>query len=379
MHRSSAQKAVTSPTRAFQRELASVSLPNVPKSRRQRRSALLMSQRDSLPSASEPLPAEALWSRFSERKGSEREAREALAAGPIPDALRAQLWLMHSGTFQKSRRGVYAALQHAAEAKPGEHAQIELDISRSGIRDVEQQDKLRRVLRAYANFKPSSGYVQGQNFIVVGLLLVLPEEECFWLLSIIVDEYLPSHFTHAMTGSFVDCRVLAELLARRLPDVSNKLAQMEVSVQVRTYARARVFVFVFVLCSCLCACVRVSGSVSGPVSGWLLLRTCTNAYVRLSFLSFTPPPSLTTHAHHSSSPPPPPPPHVSPSLLHSCWRPAGSSHSGPPSCPPRRSSESTTRSSCLARRASSSSPSRPSTSCGPRYSPPPPLMSSRPP
>ena len=51
------------------------------------------------------------------------------------------------------------------------------------------------------------------------------------MLVTVVEAYVPEHFTHAMTGNFVDCRVLAELLSRRLPDVSNKLVEMDVSVQ----------------------------------------------------------------------------------------------------------------------------------------------------
>ena len=73
--------------------------------------------------------------------------------------------------------------------------------------------------------------VQGQNFIAAGLLRVLPEEQAFWMLAFVVESFLPEHYSELMTGSVVDCKVLAELLARRMPDVAAKLSALEVSVQ----------------------------------------------------------------------------------------------------------------------------------------------------
>ena len=173
-----------------------------------------------------------MWMRLARSsKPSERELREALLKEPVPPDVRPDLWLKHSGAFRVSKRGVYAELLNSPERSQGEHAQIELDIGRSGVHDEEQQSSLRRVLRAYSTYRTSTGYVQGQNFIAAGLLRALPEEEAFWMLVVVVDKYLPEHFTHAMAGSFIDCRVLAELLARRLPDVSNHLAELDVSVQ----------------------------------------------------------------------------------------------------------------------------------------------------
>ena len=197
-----------------------------------------MADRDALPSSSLALPIETLWSKLAAAHDNEqvyaasaKELRSALSSGPIPDNLRATLWLQQSGAFRSSRRGVYASLLHGSEAKPGEHAQIALDIGRSGIHDPEQQMQLSRVLTAFSSHSRNHGYVQGQNFIAAGLLRILPEEEAFWLLTKVVDDYLPRHFAAGMSGSFIDCRVLAELLANRCPDVSAKLCEMEISVQ----------------------------------------------------------------------------------------------------------------------------------------------------
>ena len=174
---------------------------------------------------------DAEWQRLAKAsKPSEKEIRDALFTAPIPETLRPELWMKHSGAFKASKRGLFASLMNAPERSPGEHAQIELDIGRSGVHEEEGQNALRRVLRAYSAFRKSTGYVQGQNFIAAGLLRAMPEEEAFWLLVVVIDKYLPDHFTHAMSGSFVDSRVLAELLARRLPDVSTRLVCQPVSI-----------------------------------------------------------------------------------------------------------------------------------------------------
>ena len=108
----------------------------------------------------------------------------------------------------------------------GEHSQIELDIHRSGI--SASAISTFRALSASAagyQFSPSTGYVQGQNFIAAGLLRVLPKRRpsgC-WRHR---RTYLPDHFTELMTGSIVDRMVLAEMLRKKMPDVALKLEQL---------------------------------------------------------------------------------------------------------------------------------------------------------
>ena len=173
------------------------------------------------------------WAAMLEKRPSEKVVRNTLMRSGCPEELRRRVWMKYSGAYKKSKRGVFseAVARSDRERQPAEMAQIEMDISRSGVTDVVLQTKLRRVLRAWTAHRPNDGYVQGQNFIAAGLLHALPEEEAFWMLVTIVDDFLPDHYSPGMSGNFLDCRVLADLIARRLPDVSNKLAEMEVSVQ----------------------------------------------------------------------------------------------------------------------------------------------------
>ena len=183
--------------------------------------------------AETPPPTSLFFQTGNNKTASEADLRSALLMSPIPDALRPQIWLRRSGAFKISKFGIYQSLLAKPESATGEHAQIELDITRSGLGDDEElQSSLRRVLRAYSAYRPANGYVQGMNFIASALLRALPDEEsAFWLLVVVIDKYLPEHFAGTMAGSFVDCRVLSELLSQRLPDVSQRLSELNVSVQ----------------------------------------------------------------------------------------------------------------------------------------------------
>lgn len=53
---------------------------------------------------------------------------------------------------------------------------------------------LQRVLSAYSFYDKATGYCQSLNFIAALFLMVLPEEDSFWLLSSVVSEYLPLYY-----------------------------------------------------------------------------------------------------------------------------------------------------------------------------------------
>lgn len=67
---------------------------------------------------------------------------------------------------------------------------------------------MRRVLLAYAEHNPAVGYCQGLNFIAGLLLLHQPEEQAFWSLTAIADDFFPMSYTADMEGSAIDGRVL---------------------------------------------------------------------------------------------------------------------------------------------------------------------------
>lgn len=61
--------------------------------------------------------------------------------------------------------------------------------------------RLRRVLRGIGWLYPDLGYCQGVGVIAAVFLLLLEEEDAFWLLSAIVEDLLPaSYYTPSLIG-----------------------------------------------------------------------------------------------------------------------------------------------------------------------------------
>ena len=82
------------------------------------------------------------------------------------------------------------------------------------------EDSLRQVLRAFALHKKDIGYCQSLNFVVAFMLLLMSEEDSFWLLVTLVDTVLPpDYYTASMIGSNTDHFVFCELIRTRLPRI----------------------------------------------------------------------------------------------------------------------------------------------------------------
>ena len=64
--------------------------------------------------------------------------------------------------------------------------------------------RLRRVLRGIGWLYPDLGYCQGVGVIAAVFLLLLEEEDAFWLLCAIVEDLLPaSYYTPSLIGLFI--------------------------------------------------------------------------------------------------------------------------------------------------------------------------------
>ncbi|XP_022747244.1 ecotropic viral integration site 5 ortholog-like [Durio zibethinus] len=105
------------------------------------------------------------------------------------------------------------------------------------------RDSLRRLLLAYARHNPSVGYCQAMNFFAGLLLLLMPEENAFWTLVGIIDDYFDGCYTEEMIESQVDQLVLEELMRERFPKLVNHLDYLGVQV---TWISAPWFLSIFV-------------------------------------------------------------------------------------------------------------------------------------
>ncbi|KAI3879864.1 hypothetical protein MKW98_018103 [Papaver atlanticum] len=183
-----------------------------------------------------------------------KEELECLVQGGVPMALRGELWQAFVGA--KARRGeTYyqdllardasvikdnGSLSHNTSSTGHACApekwkgQIEKDLPRTfpghPALDEDGRNALRRLLTAYARHNPSVGYCQAMNFFAGLLLLLMPEENAFWTLMGIIDDYFDGYFSEEMIESQVDQLVFEDLVRERFPKLVNHLDYLGVQV-----------------------------------------------------------------------------------------------------------------------------------------------------
>ncbi|PFH33289.1 hypothetical protein BESB_084880 [Besnoitia besnoiti] len=186
------------------------------------------------------------WSAFVLRDPtlSDRQTLKRLVRSGVPDSLRQEVWsrCLGSWALREQRPILFEELTQRPLPKNAAE-QIELDLRRTfpsnkrvraeaaGIAD------LRRVLHAFATYKPKVNYCQSMNFLAATLLLFMPEDLAFWSLVQLIDSEVPgkgltleSYYTPGMDGLRRDLKVLDMLLAKRLPRVVRTLRRTQVDL-----------------------------------------------------------------------------------------------------------------------------------------------------
>ncbi|OEL24994.1 hypothetical protein BAE44_0013989 [Dichanthelium oligosanthes] len=176
-----------------------------------------------------------------------KEELECLVRDGLPMALRGELWQAFIGIGARRVKGYYEGLLAAdSESEDSKYSvssttecgdgkpkasqpfssekwkgQIEKDLPRTfpghPALDEDGRNALRRLLTAYARHNPSVGYCQAMNFFAGLLLLLMTEENAFWALTGIMDDYFDGYFSEEMIESQVDQLVLEELVRERFP------------------------------------------------------------------------------------------------------------------------------------------------------------------
>jgi hypothetical protein len=168
----------------------------------------------------------------------------------IPPEYRGQTWFHFANghTHLRAHPGLYKRLVKQACLRRGDNNNdlIERDLHRtfpdnvhfkpddyvrtahSSADGTEQQEpamihSLRRVLQAFALYRPQVGYCQSLNFIAALFLLFMSEERAFWMLVITTTEYLPHVHDANLEGANVDQAVLMLAVRESLPAVWNKI------------------------------------------------------------------------------------------------------------------------------------------------------------
>ncbi|CAI0442932.1 unnamed protein product [Linum tenue] len=186
-----------------------------------------------------------------------KEELEVLVRGGVPMALRGELWQAFVGVKARRTDKYYQDLL-ALETKSENHVdvqsesdpkssprdsasgtekwkgQIEKDLPRTfpghPALDNDGRNALRRLLTAYARHNPSVGYCQAMNFFAALLLLLMPEENAFWTLMGLLDDYFDGYYSEEMTESQVDQLIFEELVRERFPKLVNHLDYLGVQV-----------------------------------------------------------------------------------------------------------------------------------------------------
>ncbi|ETO32882.1 hypothetical protein RFI_04231 [Reticulomyxa filosa] len=180
---------------------------------------------------------EQILSKFEELH---RCARSLVGKQQIPASIRGQAWFIISGAFERMKsypKHYYHSLWSKSVCNRKVTRDISKDITRTfsllkvGATQTIFEEKLRRVLVAYANFDCDLGYCQGMNYIAAFLLNEFDsEEEAFWTFcTILMDKkyYARALFIGQLPG-YVKCeKVLNELLKYNLPEIHQHFESLE--------------------------------------------------------------------------------------------------------------------------------------------------------
>ncbi|XP_015621934.1 uncharacterized protein [Oryza sativa Japonica Group] len=187
-----------------------------------------------------------------------KEELECLVRDGLPMALRGELWQAFVGIGARRVKGYYESLLAAdderenskgsdsptMEGKPKGSpfssekwkGQIEKDLPRTfpghPALDEDGRNALRRLLTAYARHNPSVGYCQAMNFFAGLLLLLMPEENAFWALTGIMDDYFDGYFSEEMIECQVDQLVLEELVREKFPKLGLRIILVCIKISV---------------------------------------------------------------------------------------------------------------------------------------------------
>jgi len=167
-----------------------------------------------------------------------------MKSGGIPHSLRPQLWLRLSGALERKYDPTLLLpyWKVVKESTANEYfsfsRHIEKDLTRilpaNGCFtkiDSPGIPRLRRVLRSISWLYPDIGYCQGMGTVVAHLLLLLEEEDCFWLMATLVEDILPAtYFVSDFIGVRTDCLVIARLVSIHFPNVDELLRANDIEL-----------------------------------------------------------------------------------------------------------------------------------------------------
>lgn len=176
------------------------------------------------------------------RKGRSNRKLKRLCRRGIPDSLRAKVWPWLTCSDLLRQEGLFAKISARPEDGGEIYDVIDRDIERSypdniyfktpssGGTAPPALDDLRKVLYAYAQYRPELGYTQGMGRLVGCLLLQMPAESAFWTLARLVesDWYMSGYYTPDLKGLKINAAIFTILLRSHEPRISRHLERHEI-------------------------------------------------------------------------------------------------------------------------------------------------------
>ncbi|KAK6462962.1 rab-GTPase-TBC domain-containing protein, partial [Scheffersomyces coipomensis] len=137
----------------------------------------------------------------------------------IPPEWRGNAWFFYAGGYDKLNKhsGLYDDLaSNGIKNKDSDIIERDLDRTFPDNKYFKREDgiephmikSLRRVLTAFAHYRPQIGYCQSLNFIAGLLLLFMNEERSFWMLVILTERIVPNVHSQNLEGVHTDQGVL---------------------------------------------------------------------------------------------------------------------------------------------------------------------------
>lgn len=161
----------------------------------------------------------------------------------ICDIFRGEIWEVLSGAmYQRFQQpGIYQEILKSNMAKNSQAIEdIEKDVRRSlpeykgFLDDAAGIDSLRNVLVAYSWKNPEVGYCQAMNIVAAQLLIYIGEEETFWCISQLCENYLKGYYSKNMEGIVMDQKILEYLIQDKIPVLYNHIQRYDIQITVMT-------------------------------------------------------------------------------------------------------------------------------------------------
>ena len=172
----------------------------------------------------------------------------AMLVHGVPHQLRRQVWLRASGALVRRAQcplrydQIAVCAAEPSLVEPEVLAQISKDLLRTFPGNVLFESaerpgtvRLRRVLGSLAWWRADIGYCQGMGMLTGILLLVLEEEEAFWVLEALTSCRLPvDYYTKNLMGIMTDQEVLKCLVQTNLPRLHRRLEECRIELSLIT-------------------------------------------------------------------------------------------------------------------------------------------------